>query len=139
MNNVTMQLIETHQILFVVIMCILALLLFFLLIRACKGPTVADRLISVNMMGTMIMVIICILAVVLHEGYLVDIAIIYAMLSFLAVVLLTKVIMGIHKQETFEEEAKAVSEENMESAKSVENLTTGLKEETGTEYVGKEG
>ncbi|MCR5654977.1 MAG: sodium:proton antiporter [Lachnospiraceae bacterium] len=122
MNNVTLQLIEVHQLFFVLVMCILAILLFLLLIRACKGPTVADRLISVNMMGTMIMVIICILAVIKGEGYLVDIAIIYAMLSFLAVVLLTKVIMGIHKKEEFEEAARAVEEEKSESAKSVDRM-----------------
>ena len=38
-----------------------------------------------DMMGTMTMVIIAILAVKMNEGYLVDICIIYAMISFLAV------------------------------------------------------
>ena len=37
------------------------------------------------------------------EGYLVDVAIIYTMLSFLAVVLLTKVYMGIYRQKRREE------------------------------------
>ena len=66
------------------------------LIRAVRGPRVADRVVAVNMMGTMTMVMIAILALLLHEGYLVDICIIYAMISFLAVVVLTKVYIGIY-------------------------------------------
>lgn len=34
----------------------------------------------------------------MNEGYLVDVAIVYTMLSFLAVVLLTKVYMGVYRQ-----------------------------------------
>ena len=49
-----------------------------------------------NMMGTMTMVMIAILALLLDEGYLVDICIIYAMISFLAVIVLTKVYIGIY-------------------------------------------
>ena len=44
------------------------------------------------------MVIIAILAVKMNEGYLVDICIIYAMISFLAVTLLTKVYMGVYAE-----------------------------------------
>ena len=52
--------------------------------------------VAVNMMGTMTMVMIAILALLLDEGYLVDICIIYAMISFLAVIVLTKVYIGIY-------------------------------------------
>jgi multicomponent Na+:H+ antiporter subunit F len=74
----------------------LAILLILCLIRSIKGPKIADRIVAVNMMGTMVMVIIAVLALLLNEGYLVDICIIYAMISFLAVVVLTKVYMGIY-------------------------------------------
>ena len=50
------------------------------------------------MMGTIVMVIIAILAIMLGEGYLVDICIIYAMISFLAVIVLTKVYMGVYRE-----------------------------------------
>ena len=79
------------------------------LIRAIKGPKIADRIVAINMMGTITMVIIAILAVKMDEGYLVDICIIYAMISFLAVTLLTKVYMGVYaerKQKEKEEEIK---------------------------------
>lgn len=78
------------------ILIILALMLVLCLIRAVIGPRIADRLISVNMMGTMVMVIISILAVLMDEGYLIDICLIYAMISFLAVVVLTKVYTGVY-------------------------------------------
>lgn len=80
---------------FIVLLVILALFFLACLIRAVAGPRMADRIVAINMMGTMVMVAIAILAVMLQEGYLVDICLIYAMISFLAVVILTKVYMGV--------------------------------------------
>lgn len=101
----------TYHFLFVGILMILGIMLFLCLLRACMGPTVADRLVSINMMGTMVMVIIATLAVMMEESYLVDICIIYAMISFLAVIVLSKVIMGVKKEEESEVEyEKAVSD-----------------------------
>lgn len=74
----------------------LALILFACLLRAVKGPRVADRIMAVNMMGTIVMVMIAILGLLLKEGYLMDICLIYALISFLAVVVITKVYMGIY-------------------------------------------
>ncbi|MCD8106120.1 MAG: monovalent cation/H+ antiporter complex subunit F [Lachnospiraceae bacterium] len=82
--------------LFTAALVFLAVLLVLCLIRAIIGPRVADRLVSVNMMGTIVMVIIAILALMLQEGYLADICLIYAMISFLAVIVLTKVYMGVY-------------------------------------------
>ena len=93
-----------YRYLFVGSLIFLAILLILCLIRAIKGPQIADRIVSVNMMGTIVMVIIGILALLLREGYLVDICIIYAMISFLAVVVLTKVFMGIHKEQVMKGE-----------------------------------
>ena len=62
----------------------------------------ADRIVAVNMMGTMVIVIIAVLALMLGEGYLADICIIYAMISFLAVTLLTKVYMGVYAERSAE-------------------------------------
>ncbi len=77
---------------------ILAAMLFACLIRAVRGPRIADRLVAVNMMGTMVMVIISVLALMLNEGYLVDVCLIYAMISFLAVVILSKVYIGVYEE-----------------------------------------
>ncbi len=87
-----------YRTVFVGALIFLALMVFLCLIRAVKGPSVADRIVAVNMMGTMVMVMIAILALLLKEGYLVDICLIYAMISFLAVIVLTKVYMRVHKE-----------------------------------------
>ena len=84
--------------LYITVLILLAIMLFPCLIRAVRGPRIADRLVSVNMMGTMVMVMIAVLALLLDEGYLVDICLLYAMISFLAVVVLSKVYIGIYEE-----------------------------------------
>ena len=90
--------------LYIFALCFLAIMLILCLIRSIRGPKIADRIVAVNMMGTMVMVIIVVLSLLLNEGYLVDICIIYAMISFLAVVVLTKVYMGIYKERQIREQ-----------------------------------
>lgn len=85
---------------------ILAIFLLICLIRAIIGPSVSDRIVSVNMMGTIVMVIIAMLAIMMEEGCLVDICIIYAMISFLAVVALTKLYLGIYRKRKAREAEK---------------------------------
>ena len=89
---------DAYNILYTAALVIIGALLLACLIRAIRGPRIADRVIAVNMIGTLIVIIICILSFMMNEGYLVDIAMIYTMLSFLAVVLLTKVYMGIYRE-----------------------------------------
>lgn len=91
---------------FVIALVFLAIMIVLCLIRAIIGPKVADRIVATNMMGTMVMVIIAILALMLEEGYLADICIIYAMISFLAVVVLTKVYMGVYLEKKEKEQRK---------------------------------
>lgn len=100
---------QAYSIFFAVILVVLAVMMILCLIRAIIGPRIADRIVATNMMGTMVMVIIGILAVMLQEGYLADICIIYAMISFLAVIVLTKVYMGVY-QEKKREKAKEETE-----------------------------
>lgn len=84
----------------------LGILLIICLIRAIIGPHPADRLLAVNMMGTITMVIIATLSIVLNEGYLLDICVIYAAMSFLAVVVYSKVYIGVYKEGKKKEEEK---------------------------------
>ncbi len=88
-----------YHFVFTAALIILAILVILCLVRAIIGPRVADRIVSVNMTGTMVIVMIAILALMLEEGYLVDICIIYAMISFLAVIVLVKVYMGVYLEE----------------------------------------
>lgn len=95
---------QAYHIFFVFVLVALAIMIILCLIRAIKGPRVTDRIVATNMMGTIVMVIIAMLAIMLGEGYLVDICIIYAMISFLAVIVLTKVYMGVYLEKKKEEQ-----------------------------------
>ena len=89
---------QTYHVFFLAVLIFLAVMVVLCLIRAIIGPRIADRIVAVNMMGTMVMVIIAILALMLEEGYLVDICLIYAMISFLSVIVLTKVYLGVYRE-----------------------------------------
>lgn len=89
---------RAYDIFFTATLIVLAILVMLCLVRAIIGPRIADRIVSVNMTGTMVIVMIAILALMLEEGYLVDICLIYAMISFLAVIVLVKVYMGVYRQ-----------------------------------------
>lgn len=89
-------------------MVVLAILILISILRSVKGPKTADRIIAVNMIGTMTIVLIAILSVYRDEDYLADVCLIYAMVSFLAVVVLTKVYTGVY----LERKEKKKEEEN---------------------------
>lgn len=101
-----MEMIQQFEWLFYGILSILAVFLLLCLIRAVIGPSIADRLIAVNMTGTIVMVIIALLAVIKDEGYLVDICLIYAMISFLSVVVLSRIYTGSYLERKAEQHRK---------------------------------
>ena len=77
---------------FLVIFCILCL------IRLIKGPSVADRLLAANMLGGIVIVIICVAAVMLGEDFLLDVGLVYALISFLAVIILSQIYIGVYRR-----------------------------------------
>ncbi len=97
---------NAYDMLLTVALGVLGVLLFLCLIRSILGPRIADRIVAVNMVGTITIIIIAVLALRMNEGYLVDVSLIYSMLSFLAVVVLTKVYMGVYLERK-EKERKA--------------------------------
>lgn len=84
-----------HYLVLFAVVCF-TVMIFLCLIRAIKGPRISDRIVSINMIGTMVIIIICLLAIDLRESYLVDVALVYAMISFLAVIVLCKVFTGVY-------------------------------------------
>ncbi len=77
---------------------VLVFCMIFSFIRSIKGPKIADRILAINMIGTQVILIICIIAVLFHEIGLIDVAIIYALFSFLAVVLFSRVFVGVYNE-----------------------------------------
>ena len=92
---------------FTVALVVLGLLLFVCLFRAVRGPKTADRVISINMTGTIVLMMILLLSQRMREGYLVDIALIYALLSFLAVVLLVRIFIALNRKRGREDDSNA--------------------------------
>ncbi len=64
-------------------------------IKSILGPRISDRLMTVNMIGTLVTGAIAILSALLSgEEYLVDICIIYVLVSFISVVVFTSVFIN---------------------------------------------
>lgn len=79
---------QAYQTLYGGALVVLILLIGAMVIRSIIGPRSTDRIMSVNMLGTMTICSIAILSVLLDEGYLADVAMIYAMISFVAVLMM---------------------------------------------------
>ncbi len=109
---------KAYTFLYVFSMSVLALCILFILIRAIKGPRLTDRIVCSNMAGTVIIMIIAILSQWIDEGYLADICIIYASISFVAVVVLYRVYtnkyrrVDINTLEPIPEAKEKLDEEN---------------------------
>ena len=69
---------------------VLALLMLSLMPKVVKGPRFTDRIVAINAINTMITASICILSRLHRAGYLLDVALIYALLGFTATTLLTR-------------------------------------------------
>ena len=82
---------DPYHILLILVLGGLLLAMVFGLIRAIRGPRRADRILGVNMSTSISVAAIAILAVYLKESWLLDVCLVYCLISFLAVVILTKV------------------------------------------------
>ncbi|KYH25881.1 putative monovalent cation/H+ antiporter subunit F [Halalkalicoccus paucihalophilus] len=69
---------------------IFVVLAIALLYRAIKGPTMQDRVLAVNVLGTNTVVILALLAAGLDQPWFLDIALIYALLNFLVTIAISK-------------------------------------------------
>lgn len=72
-------------------LAVFALLIGCMLVRSILGPEATDRILSVNMIGTMVIGSILVLSRLLGEGYLADVALIYALISFVSVLIMASV------------------------------------------------
>lgn len=72
---------------------IIVLFAIGLLYRVAEGPTMEDRVIAINGVGTNTVVVLALLAVALDQPGFLDIAIVYAMLNFLASIAISKFIV----------------------------------------------
>ena len=72
---------------------VLALLILATLVRAVLGPRFTDRIVAVNVISTLVIAELMLLSVWLREDFLVDIALVFALLSFLVVVVASRLVI----------------------------------------------
>lgn len=77
---------------FTITIIFLALMTFFSLYRAYAGPSAADRVVAINVLTTKIAMLIVLLSMVTEQEIFVDVALIYAMMGFIATICVSKYI-----------------------------------------------
>ena len=80
------------------VLCLLGVAVLACLVRAIRGPRYTDRIVALNVICTLVISMICILAYVLEESYLLDVAILYGLLNLLAVALLSRITVNRHRR-----------------------------------------
>ncbi|WP_420828716.1 cation:proton antiporter [Halomicrobium salinisoli] len=69
---------------------VLVLIAIGMFYRAIRGPTMQDRVLAVNVLGTNTVVILAMLGAALEEPTFLDIALVYALLNFLMAIAISK-------------------------------------------------
>ena len=69
-----------------------------------RARLTVDRIIGINLIGTLVAIIIAILTYLLGEDYLADVAIVYVVLSFIAVMLLCRIYINLYRRRREEKE-----------------------------------
>jgi multicomponent Na+:H+ antiporter subunit F len=66
----------------------------FILIRVVKGPSVADRIVAIDILGVLIIGVCAILAIALDRSFYIDIGIAWGLQSFIGALALAKFLEG---------------------------------------------
>jgi multicomponent Na+:H+ antiporter subunit F len=66
----------------------------FVLYRVVRGPSPADRIIAVDILGILIVGVLALIGLFYNQGFFMDIALIWALLSFVASLAFAKALEG---------------------------------------------
>lgn len=77
----------------------LSLTIILCMVRVVKGPSSADRLLSINVIATKIIVLISIVSFILKETYFIDVVLVYALISYIASIVIADFIEKIGADE----------------------------------------
>lgn len=87
-----------YRYLFLGVLGCLCIGILIALIRSIIGPKIADRIVGINIIGTMSLGAIAVLAFLLRESWLIDVSLVYCILSFLAVVILAQLYIAAFRR-----------------------------------------
>ncbi len=62
------------------------------LVRALRGPTLYDRIVAVNVFGTKTVLAVALITFVTGHADLIDVALVYALINFIAIVTVLKLV-----------------------------------------------
>jgi multicomponent Na+:H+ antiporter subunit F len=95
-------------------MIFIAVLVAAMLLRAFLGPRFSDRLVAVNMISTLGLCEVYLLVILTGEDFLLDIALIYALVSFVTTTVLSRMIIR-HEERSRPQRASVKMLEDEES------------------------
>ncbi len=78
----------------IVSVLIMTALMVLAMIRLLKGPTSADRVVALDAINTLVVAVMILLGVVFRQVIFVDVAIVYALLSFVGTLFIAKYLGG---------------------------------------------
>lgn len=81
----------------------LAITMLICFVRVIIGPRLTDRLVALNIISCKVVILFAVLAVYMDELYLLDVCLTYALVSFLAVVVLSKVYLSSYSDHEYED------------------------------------
>lgn len=90
---------KAYTYLFLAVCICLGIAILAAIIRSITAKTSIGRFIAINMVTTIVLIVICVLTLLLEESYLPDVALIYALLSCIALILLSKIYVNLFKKE----------------------------------------
>lgn len=64
------------------------------LYRIAQGPTAADRMVAIDILGTVVVGFVAIITAVTGKAYLLDVVLVWALVSFIGTLALAKYLMG---------------------------------------------
>ena len=87
---------KCYDVLFTGVLIALALAVVVTLIYIIRSRLTVDRIIGINLIGTIVVIAIAVLTHLLGQAYLADVAIVYVVMSFIAVMMLCRIYINLY-------------------------------------------
>lgn len=95
---------KCYDVLFWGVLAALAICVVVALVYIFRSRLTVDRIIGINLIGTTVVITIALLTFVLGEPYLADVAMIYVVISFIAVMTLCRIYINLYARRRKEKE-----------------------------------
>ncbi|MBR5524663.1 MAG: sodium:proton antiporter [Clostridia bacterium] len=85
--------------LYVAVCICLGIAVMIAIIRSVIAKTITGRFIGINMVTTIVLMVIFVLTLLLKEDYLPDVALVYALISCVSLIVLSKIYVNLFKKD----------------------------------------